>query len=348
MKKHILWILPLLVLWLLPQRVNGQVNRCALNLIEAKEKYAAGQIQEVPKLLLDCINQGFTYDDRIGAYKLLINAYIFDDNIEAAERYMLEFLDNFPDYEPTSDDPFEFVTLFDQYDNEPGYSLGGFLGTNLCMVRVTEPFGVNSVNEINGDYKIAPGFNLGGQFNYYLGSKTELSLEPMFSSKKIKYEVNPFSFTRTEYLENQGRFELPVSLVYKLSRNEISPYIRLGFMSSMMVSAKAESSRTYTNTGGVSIDDISGSRVDIIEKRNHFNIAGLIGGGLRYELDKAYFFFDVRYNLGLNGLVDPESRRDAADDNIWLYYNVQDDFVMNDIAFSFGYVKVFYKTKRKN
>ncbi len=345
-KKYFFKVLPLLLLLIQAMPSHAQVNRCALNLEEAQNKFMAGQIQEVPRLLIDCINEGFSYEDRIEAYKLLINAYIFDDNIEQAEKYMMEFLDNYPEYKASPDDPFEFVSLFELYDNRARYSLGFNLGTNLSLVDVTEPFGVYNVNEMSGDYKISPGFNFGGHLNFYMKEKVEFSLEPRLALRRFKYEVNPYPFTKTEYRETQTRFDFPVSFLFKLSQGELSPYLRVGAAPSLLIGGSAESSRFYTNTGSISWNDISGDTENITDQRTTINFLTFLGAGLRYDLSKSFLFVDVRYNYALNGMINPDSRQNAMDNNTWLFYNTQDDFFLNDVMISFGYTKVFYKAKK--
>lgn len=341
-------IIVLLLLFFMIIPLKAQVSRCALNLIEAKKQYNAGQIEEVPGLLLDCIESGFSKEERIEAYKLLIVSYIFDDYPDQAEKYMLQFLNEFPEYNASDEDPFEFVNLFEQYDNSPKFSAGLNLGTNLSMVRVTEPFGVYNTNNVSGNYSIAPGFIIGGNLHYFLDSKYEISIEALFSSTAIKYEVDPFPFTTTKYTESQQRIETPLSLVYSFNDKNISPYARIGFKPSLLVSSKSESERTYSGTDGVIYETILGESINISDKRIPLQISALMGGGLRYSVNKDYFFIDVRYNLGFTSQVDPSSRQDPDDDNTWLFYNVQDDFKLSDLSFTIGYSRIFYKPKRKN
>ena len=341
-------ILTILLLFFMTIPLKAQVSRCALNLIEAKKQYNAGQIEEVPGLLLDCIESGFSEEDRIEAYKLLIVSYIFDDYPDLAEKYLLEFLNVFPGYKASDDDPFEFVNLLEQYDSSPKYSAGLNLGTNLTMVNVTEPFGVYNVNNVSGNYMMAPGFIIGGNFNYFLDSKFEISIEALFTITTIKYEVDPFSFTTTEYKETHQRIDIPFSLVYSFNESDISPYLRLGFKPSLLLSAKGEAKRTYSGTAGANYEPIVGESEIISEKRIPLQTSAFLGGGLRYNLKKSYFFFDVRYNLGFTGQVDPSGRQELNDDNTWLFYNIQDDFKLSDLSFAIGYSRIFYKPKRKN
>ncbi len=348
MKNPLLIIFLLINLFYLSEfSVKSQVNKCSLNLIEAKEKFNAGQIQEVPDLLQDCINKGFKPEDRIEAFKLLINAYIFDDYPELAEKYMMTFLNEYPEYKISESDSYEFVNLFQQFDNRPRYSIGGQAGTNMAHVRVIEPFGIYNINEVSGTYRFKAGFQLGGNFYYYINRNIELNFEAVYSNTRFKYEVNSFPFTKTEYTEVQKKIELPVSAVYSFGDKKISPYLRLGLNSSLLLSAKGESLRTYMNTSGVEFDEINGSATDISDKRVPFNISAFFGGGGRINIPKAFVFFDLRYNFGLTSQVIPESRRNTNDDNIWLFYNQQDDFSLNNFSFYIGYARKIYNPKRK-
>jgi len=347
MKNHLPKIFSLLLFLLNIFNLEAQVNKCALNLIDAREKFNAGLIEEVPGLLLDCIESGFTDEDRIEAYKLLINAYIFDDYPDLAEKFMLQFLNQYPGYKVADNDPFEFVNLFDQFDNHPRYSIGFNIGTNLSMVRVTEPFGVYDLNKVSGDYSGVPGLNISGIFNYYLTPRIELSAEPGYSVTNFKYEVTPFPFTQTEYKEQQGRIDLPLSVLYSFDAKTFSPYLRWGLRGSYLLMSKGESKRSFLDTGGVEFGDIVSDGIDISDRRVPLQLSSFIGGGARYNIHKAYFFVDVRYNFGFTGQVDPASRQDLNDDNIWLYYHIEDDFKLNDLSLTVGFTRVFYNPKRK-
>lgn len=337
----------LAILFISAQFANSQVNKCALNLVKAQEQFNAGQIEEVPELLLDCIEEGFSTEDRIEAFKLLINAYIFDGYPDLAEKYMMIFLNEYPDYEVSDDDPYEFVVLFDQFDNKPRYSVGAFIGTNFSGPRVKEPFGVYNVNEVQGDYSGNTGFHLGGSFHYFLKPEIELSVEAMYSRSGFEYEVNPFPFTITIYNEQQNRFDIPVSAIYSFNSVKFSPYLRFGVNNSFLLLSSGEHSRSYANTGGVDIDNIEGENINISDNRESFAFGTFFGGGARYQLTKAYLFLDLRYNISFTSQVVSDSRRVAGDD-IWLFYNRQDDFAINNFAITIGYTRKFYNPKRKN
>ena len=76
-------ILAFLVLGIIP--VFGQEEDCSFTLREANNLYAQGRIENIPAMLEDCIEQGFTSEDRLAAYKLIILCSLYDDEeIQAA------------------------------------------------------------------------------------------------------------------------------------------------------------------------------------------------------------------------------------------------------------------------
>jgi len=327
--------------------LEAQVNKCSLNLIEAREQYNLGMIEDVPPLLLDCIERGFNENDRIEAYKLLINSYIFGGYPDLADQYMMDFLNDYPNYEVEPDDPFEFISLFQQFDNKVRFSLGGVLGTNFTFIGVQEPFGVHNLNQEAGNYKISPGFSIGGQWNYYLLPRVEISVEPVISFTGYKYELEPYSFTSVNYTEKLSRFDIPLSVVYTLNDEEFAPYIRAGLRPSFLLSVKSELERSYTG-GASSYSPITGDKEDVKDKRTSMLFSSFVGAGVRYNLSGSYFFADIRYYIGHTNAISSESHSAVDSDDTWLFYYMQDDFKSNELAITVGYNMKFYNPKRKN
>jgi hypothetical protein len=327
---------------------SAQELTCSQKLKEAREKFDAGLVQEVPGLLNDCILEGFTEEERLEAYKLLINAYIFDDNLVKAQETMLVFLKNFPSYTLTSSDTPEFESLFKQYDNRPRGTIGFFGGPNFSLVRVTEPFGVQNINENTGNYSSGhPGFQVGFDYHFFLGRKLEGSLEPAYMKTGFKYDVTPFPYTQVNYEERQGHVMLPFSLVYSFNQNKISPYVRAGMAASWMISARADISRSFQNTGDLNFSAISADNIKITDQRNRTDAFAILGVGLRYHIQQSYLYFDVRYNAGLLGQVRNKSRNDATNELLWKYYYIQDSFNLDNISVRVGLAKVLFHPKQK-
>lgn len=333
----------------------GQNNDCALKLREAQDNFNLGQIEYVPDLLVECIESGFTREERIQAFKLLINSYLFDDNLALAEQYTLDFLGKYPEYEIVATDPSEFVNLLSEFDNDPRSSVGIGGGMNFSKIRTLEPFGVHSLNGLGeglegpGKYRSSGfGFQAGIQYNIYLNPTIEISLEPMIYQGTYEYEYRPFNFAFVEYSEDQIRVDFPVSVLYTYKTNsKLDAFFRLGLKTSYLIIARSDSKRSYENTGTRAFADVTGAEEEITNTRNLNNFWGVFGAGLRYKLPRSYFFLDLRYNLGLVNQVNISSRNNGVNQNAFLYYYLQDDFFMDDFAINIGIAKILYNPKRK-
>lgn len=112
MFKRIIVILPLF-LWLHTSVIAQDVVGCTQMLDDAREAYSAGMVELVPELLLPCIESGLSGTSKVEAYKLVINAYLFDYLPEEAEKFMYAFLGENPNYQAQSTDPAEFKQLLE-------------------------------------------------------------------------------------------------------------------------------------------------------------------------------------------------------------------------------------------
>ena len=74
-------------------------SECVFSLQRAERLYQQGNIEEIPGLLINCIEKGFTRDERLTAYKLLIQSYLYDDQLELADHGQLR-CDRLPGRDP--------------------------------------------------------------------------------------------------------------------------------------------------------------------------------------------------------------------------------------------------------
>ena len=331
-----------------PENARAQESTCSGRLREAREKYDAGLVQEVPGLLIDCIKSGFSGDERLQAFKLLINAYIFDEDLRMADSTMLIFLKTFPDYKVSSSDSPEFTSLLEQYDNRPRGALGFFAGINMPMIKVIEPFGVQDPNRVTGKYHSAgPGFRLGMDYYIFIRPNLEFNLEPMFMRYKFRYTVNPFPFTEVRYEESQNRVGLPLSLIYCFQGGRIRPYIRAGVAATFLLSAKSDISRSYQNTGDFVFPPVPAANLPVTDQRNRIDLLAMLGAGIRYKINYSNLFLDIRYNVGLRDQVLNSIRNNGNDEFIWKYYYIPDRFSLDNISVSIGLAKTLYHPKQK-
>src|SRR6478609_109001 len=88
---------------------SGQ-STCTQTLRTARSTYDQGRLHELPSLLEGCIKNGFTQQEKVEAYKLLVLAYIYLEEPTKADEAMLNLLNTdhyFKINEAT--DPAEFI-----------------------------------------------------------------------------------------------------------------------------------------------------------------------------------------------------------------------------------------------
>ncbi len=335
-------ILAFLFISLISIESNAQQNNCAFKLEEAESLYEAGIFDSIPSMLRPCIDNGFENEELSRAYKLLILIYLFEDYQEMAELTMNKFLKKFPEYELKANDPVEFAYLHKSYKTIPIYSIGLIGGVNYSFVRVIEPYSLDNTGESSGEYSAAGvGYQVGLQIKRYINEKIELNVDGIYTVNKFNYTAKQLD-SKIVYDESQTLLSFPITGTYGFKFKNLDPYLRLGFSIDYRTKATASIERSFEG-GAVIREDLTGPELDIIDDRSKINFSAVIGGGIKYKTKRGYFMLDLRYNLGFLNNVNKDNRY-ANDEKIWYYNYVDDDFTLNNLYISLGYVYSFYKT----
>ncbi len=339
---QLLHYIPILLLILMSLSSKSQENTCAFKLEEAEALYETGILDSIPSILRSCIsNDGFDDEELSRAYKLLILTYLFEDYQEMAELTMLKFLKEFPEYELKATDPVEFTFLYNSYQTIPSWSIGIIAGGNYSFARIIEPYYMDNSNEYKGEYKTGISFQAGLQLKKYITDEIDINLDIMYTAKTFEYSIEQIN-TTTNYLENQSLLSVPLSGTYDFNYGKWDPYVRIGISLDYLLGAKADFEKIYPSDQ--SQYNIKETDVDIIDDRNLFQISALIGGGVKYNIKMGYVMLDVRYHYNFTNIVNGENRNSSLK---WANYNyIDDDFTVNNIYFSLGFVYPFYKTKQ--
>ncbi len=343
------------------------VSGCSYLFEDAKEAYAAGMVELIPALLLPCLGpDGLTGANRREAFKLVINSYIFDHLPQDADNLMSRFLDEYPNYRAGSTDPAEFVQLLnnqllsrgidpDDLDvvamegdtatarprrvkrervlGVSGNSLGFIAGFNASLPQVVERYSVGNPGLDDGHFGIKPGFQLGATLNYVLNEHFDISAGLVFNHTRFKYSASPVSSISYEYTEGGNYLQLPISVIYKWNPESqgLSYYARGGLVPGYLMSASGSGIRRTDQSGSeVSVDplDISGSR-------KSFNVSLMAGAGLRYPLNRSFFYAEARIVSNLL-LSNRASERYQNNDLNWLIYHVDSDFRIHQFMICAG------------
>ncbi len=337
-----LWLVLMLVLmgpWALGQD-------CQIKLRKARKLYAEGRIEEVPGMLGTCASgSGLNSAEQIEVHKLLTLCAIFEDNSEAADKYMLELLRSEPEYEPDYNlDPTEYIELYESFKTNPIFSLGLEVGANLSFVGVQRAYGVNNVEEDPGKYSSGgPGLQIGILFNLPISERFSANLELVAATRGYRYTNEILGFATQEMTEQQLWLDVPLTFRYSFGEGRVKPYALLGGSVGLLVNSNATISRSYADG---SQSEVAGPDVDVKTQRRAANYWGIAGLGFTYKVPKGFLFFDARFGYNLQTMANPTERY-TNDELLYQYYLVDDDFQQHYLSFQIGYAKSFFNPRKR-
>ncbi|MGW8314079.1 MAG: outer membrane beta-barrel protein [Bacteroidales bacterium] len=369
MRKWILIFFPLILTGLFLQ-AQDPVG-CSQLYQDAREAYDAGMVELVPELLLPCLEEGgLSGRAKQDAYKLVINAYLFDFLPDEAGAMMDRFVEEFPEYRAQDTDQAEFVLLLDaklrersidpdqvqqaeepeepvvtqrpdqptrQVPVKPPFEYGNSIGFQLGFVgsfpQMVERYSIGDPSLDEGSFGFQPGFQAGAIMNLSLGEVVETDFGLHFSRTSFSYTATPLSFASYTYKEHQNHLQLPVSFLFRLNprASRVSVYLRAGFAGDYLISASGSGVRSYDQY----LRDVEVDPVDIKNARSSLNLSGLAGLGVRIPLENSFIFIESRFTSGIFLVNKGENRYDNQD-LIWTLYHVDSDFRMQQVSLLAG------------
>jgi len=334
--------LRLIILLLIPG-LSGIINAqdCSVKLRDAEDQFNAGLVEEVPALLEDCLESGFTKTEEHSAYQIIIRSYLFEDKIDLAEQTMIEFLKKNPEYKVRPTDNADFVYLLNKFRVKPVVQLSIKGSANLSFISIIEGNSLSG-DPVDGKYSNSSatyGVGLGARFK--INDKFELGGAVDFSQLGFNYSETLLDFTRVSYSEKQQRLEIPLELFYSPKQYGLfHPYIKAG-------AGLALNFRTVAvvNTENIDVNNAvphTGEPENRNPARNLADPLLVAGLGCKLKLPRSYFFIDVSTRLGLRNQTITEEPANLP----YHYFFTDDLFRVNSLKFSMGYIYIFYKPEK--
>ncbi|MCU0428342.1 MAG: PorT family protein [Cytophagaceae bacterium] len=326
--------------------IGDSALTCTQKLNRAQKVYDAGKISEVEPLLKECIKEGFTKEEKMQALRLLILSFLFQDEHQKAEKQLLELLHEDPEYTLNpAIDPAEFYQLFRQYRTLPVISIGILGGVNRTGVTERKSYTVNSLDNGKADYTSRLGFQLGVLADILLYKNWQLNTGFIWNLKQFTYskELLYSNYTTLTSRENQMWLDMPLALKYVLGNKKIKPYALAGVSNNWLISATSRLSRVNTDESSAANQE----SLNFGKQRRKLGTNALLGAGFRYKVGFGYICLEARYQFGLNNLANADNRFLSEDGRSLFYHGyISSDFSVNNLAFSVGYFKSFYKPKK--
>ncbi|MBK5280422.1 MAG: PorT family protein [Bacteroidia bacterium] len=334
-------------------QVFGQASTCTQTLRLVQSTYEQGRLHELETLMGACLINGFDDQQKLQAYRYLTLAYIYLEEPEKADAAMLNLLNTDHFFEPVEGvDPAEFIALYRKFRVRPLYRFGFKLGPTATMPAIQEIYSVNANAQGNGKYSPSIGFSLGLVFEKDFPDfikKFSIAPEVVFITRSYNYantllnesDQNPGNavISQDPNLQKQSWLDLNLLVQYKIKENKFNPYISVGPGLGLLLKSTNE-----IETGVEGQGSITGSSVDTKESYKSLAYSAILSIGSKFRLGGFYLTGDIRYQYGLNNLVNTSSRGNA--EALFDYGYVPSNYSQNNFTINLGLVIPYFSPKK--
>jgi hypothetical protein len=337
MKKLILPGLLLLVLF--PWGLVAQTS-CSEQLRVAQRRYDEGLLDDIPKLISSCLENGFSKEEKMNAYKLLIQTYLYSDATAMADETMVAFLRDFPEYKIANNDPKEFILLHKSYRTEPIMNIEFSAGGSLSLPQVNEFYGVESLNQETAAYDPLIGVNIGVNYNDKLYKEFDICLGLSLNYLRYGYSNATFVYTETWATFSDIRIGIPISSRYNFKFLGIKNYAFAGVEPTYLISTSVDFTRTLP--GGS--DPYTGT-LNFMDMRNKIDVYPFFGIGSFFRIGTLNFRADARVKFATINHTN-NTLRYSKPEIIDKYYYIDDNILVHQVSLSVSYIFSIYKPKK--
>jgi len=320
---------------------------CTQKLETAEKLYESGQIDKVAPLLKDCLEHGFSKDEKARAYRLLALCNLYYNEDEKAKDAFLELLKVNPEYKIKESDPTEFINLHNDFRTFPVVIVGVKYGVGMLGLYGIENYNdINSV-ESNSKYETFMTNSYGLSFETPIFKNLSIAYEFYFHTYSYSFKDTVLDYAAIKLNESVKTIDIPILVQWNMLEKDFVPYVNVGMSFNYLLSTNTNIIR-YDKEGTEYREEIEVDELDLTDYRNSINYAITAGVGFRWKnfIGPGYLTCDIRYSRYLNNFVDPENR---AEDSEMLYSGLISDnvFKMQNMQFLIGYKLPFYIPKYK-
>ena len=332
----------------------GQESGCQQTLNLANDEFSAGRFYGIPAMLKDCLDRGFSNEQKFQAYYLLAQVYLILDDPIAAENSYLKLLEADPEFVAMPEnDPIDLVYLSKKFTATPIFTPHLMLGGNASVVRTIHEINTEGY-PVKREDKLQPNLQFGGGLEWNINNNLSIGGEVLFAFKSFKtVKVGISLHDRQEAIERQTWLDVPLYFKYRDDFGKIRPFGYAGVSLNALLGARVElqlenQSPTLSDKGSQVTTEGPNEKVGY--KRVFLNRSLLAGGGLYYKVGRNFLFADVRYSVGLSNLVKEKENYLDKDGNfsrnISRYRWVGDYYRLDNLSVSIGFVKPLYHPRK--
>ena len=323
---------------------------------------------------LQLITESYLYRDKIGAAD---NS--FKHLLSLNPLYVADSTDPHTSY--------DLVYLSKTFSRRPIFSMYFGAGANFTLVEQLQNYGIDNtsgvadhegyLSEVKIGFTGTLGFELPLICNFDLmldatfGYRTFVFNDSLYLSVK---SPNPTQGTNSvlganktvlysvlTFQENQFWIDVPLMIRYNIPKFKgLLPYIYAGAAANFLLSANlSDVQRTTTpeSTGGGTVTpavpniELTTNTNLHTEKtaslRTMVNVSFVAGAGMKFRLGRNFLYVDFRYTRMFLNNVDLNNRY-ANPVLLYRFAHVDNDFRMDNFALTVGFIKSFYKPRKKH
>lgn len=334
----------------------SQASNCTQVLRLIRTTYEQGRLHEVPGLAEGCLKgvgtQGFTKEEKKEAYRYLTLSYIYLEEPEKADEMMVQLMNTDHFYEPNKEvDPAEFIALYNKFRHDPVYRIGLRGGITLTQPVVTNYYNVGSSGAGNGGYSMSPNLAVYTMFEKDFFRKSPWNR--LVLAAELGYIVRGYTYTNDrlatadedpslsisnqEFQINQDHLDLNVIGQFKFKNTvNLQTYLGGGPGISYLLGSSNQASTVLGN--GFTV---TGSSVDDTESYKKILYSLNLVAGAKLRFGEIYLTGEVRYQMGLTSVINPESRTNP--EIAYDYQGRYNDYRINNMTITVGVLYPHFK-----
>lgn len=340
-------------------RVLAQ-DECEIVLTQATEEFNAGHLYGIPAMLKGCIEKINNREWRQRAYILLAETYLLLEDPIGAEQSYLNVLRANPEFVTDEKrDPIDLVYLSRKFTATPIFAWHAFLGPNTSIARVIHDVRAGGETYTKEKYRLRMGLQIGGGIDYNYNDYLSASLDVNVQQATFKHETTDlFGMNKDilNFIDKQTWVGVPLSIRISEPDGKLRKYTYLGYSFNYLLLDRADveiknrdaqpaDPANPSPTPELTSFDKSVSNINLLSNRNNRNSSFFLGLGLKYKYGLDFFYFDARYSFGMKNLADINNRFTSTQDGLPFPY-VDDDFRLDNLAVSVGYIHPLYKPRK--
>jgi hypothetical protein len=340
-------------------------NECVRTLSKAEEMYRSGLIEKVEVTLRPCLEgNSLSKEEKLQAYRLIINSKLYDNKEDEAQSAMISFLKTDPEYVPQPGvDSKEFIEMYNEHHTSPLYTIAPVVNVNWGLVQ---SYGEKGAYNTEGDkkaYTPGLGFGIGARFSRYIYEGLNVHLGLHFQQSAFTYthdvlegfthidntDASPAAPTKSATItgtETQQVLRVPLDFSYIFMRQKtIRPYVMAGAELRSLIGTQLSLTKDYLddNIADVEVPDLNG----IDDQRNSMTFSASVGAGVKYKVPRGAFFLEGSYLFGLSDQVKSDVVETNNDQRLWTFHEYDNDFALNHMNVQIGFEYFLYKARAK-